>query len=330
MGKIKAVCISEKKGTAKRNIGTSVVIQNHGLENDAHAGNWHRQVSLLSYEAVEAFKARGANVEDGAFGENLLVEGFDFKSYPVGTIFRCNDVVLELMQIGKKCHSECEIFHMIGDCIMPREGVFARVLHGGTVSVGDELIISAGNEPSVGSCADACISDASWQMAQEPKFRAGVITASDKASLGEREDLSGPAICEMLIENGYEVVRTVILPDEEDMLYEEIVRFCDVDKVDVLFTTGGTGFSPRDCTPEATMRAAEKNAPGIAEAIRAYSLTITPRAMLSRAVSVIRNKTLIINLPGSVKAVKESLAFILPTLAHGIEIMRGDTGECGR
>ena len=307
MGKIKAVCISEKKGTAKRNIGTSVVIENHGLENDAHAGNWHRQVSLLSYEAVEAFRARGAKVEDGAFGENLLVEGFDFKTYPVGTIFQCNDVVLEITQIGKQCHSECEIFHQVGDCIMPREGVFAKVLHGGTVSVGDELII--GNKA---------------------KFRAGVITASDKGSRGEREDLSGPAICEMLTENGYEIVRTAILPDEEDVLYNEIVRFCDEDQVDVLFTTGGTGFSPRDCTPEATMRAATKNAPGIAEAIRQYSLNITSRAMLSRAVSVMRNQTLIINFPGSVKAVKESLTYILPTLAHGIEIMRGDAGECGR
>lgn len=307
MGTIKAVCISEKKGTAKRNIGTSVVIENHGLENDAHAGNWHRQVSLLSYEAVEAFRARGAKVEDGAFGENLLVEGFDFKTYPVGTIFQCNDVVLEITQIGKQCHSECEIFHQVGDCIMPREGVFAKVLHGGTVSVGDELII--GNKA---------------------KFRAGVITASDKGNRGEREDLSGPVICEMLTENGYEIVRTIVLPDEEDVLYNEIVRFCDEDQVDVLFTTGGTGFSPRDCTPEATMRAATKNAPGIAEAIRQYSLSITPRAMLSRAVSVMRNKTLIINLPGSVKAVKESLTFILPTLAHGIEIMRGDAGECGK
>lgn len=306
MGKIRAVCISEKKGTAKKNVGTSVVIENHGLERDAHAGNWHRQVSLLSYEAVEAFRARGAQVEDGAFGENLLVEGFDFKTYPVGTVFECNEVVLEITQIGKQCHSECEIFHQVGDCIMPREGVFAKVLHGGTVSVGDELTVR-----------------------NKPRFRAGVITASDKGSRGEREDLSGPAICEILAGNGYELVGTALLPDEEELLYQEIVRFCDEEKPDVLFTTGGTGFSPRDCTPEATLRAATRNAPGIAEAIRYYSLKITPRAMLGRGVSVMRNQTLIINLPGSVKAVRESLGFILPTLAHGIEIMRGDTGECG-
>ena len=105
MGKIIAVCISEKKGTAKRNVGKAVFIENFGVEGDAHAGKWHMQVSLLSHDEVERFRARGAQVEDGAFGENLLVEGFDFKSYPVGTIFICNDVVLEITQIGKKCHS---------------------------------------------------------------------------------------------------------------------------------------------------------------------------------------------------------------------------------
>lgn len=139
MGIVKAVCISEKKGTAKRNVGECRFIEDWGLENDAHAGKWHRQVSLLSFDEVEKFRARGANVADGAFGENLLVEGFDFKTFPVGTVFECNDVVLEMTQIGKQCHSECEIFHQVGDCIMPREGVFARVLHGGVIKEGDEL-----------------------------------------------------------------------------------------------------------------------------------------------------------------------------------------------
>lgn len=139
MGIVKAVCISEKKGTAKRNVGECRFIEDWGLENDAHAGKWHRQVSLLSFDEVEKFRARGAAVADGAFGENLLVQGFDFKTFPVGTVFECNDVVLEMTQIGKQCHSECEIFHQVGDCIMPREGVFARVLHGGVIKEGDEL-----------------------------------------------------------------------------------------------------------------------------------------------------------------------------------------------
>ncbi len=165
-------------------------------------------------------------------------------------------------------------------------------------------------------------------MSGNSKFTVGIITASDKGSRGEREDLSGPAIREMVEKAGYQVVSMKILPDDETLLYEEMVRLCDDVKVDVVFTTGGTGFSKRDNTPEATLRAATKNAPGIAEAIRFYSLQITPRAMLSRGASVMRNQSLIINLPGSPKAVKESLSFILPSIGHGIEIMKGLTGEC--
>lgn len=141
MGKIMAVCISEKRGTQKKNIEKVRLIENFGLEGDAHGGNWHRQVSLLSYEKVLAFEEKGISVEDGAFGENLLVEGFDFKTLPVGTRFCCGDVLLEMTQIGKECHSHCEIYQAVGDCIMPREGVFARVLHGGEIQIGDELEI---------------------------------------------------------------------------------------------------------------------------------------------------------------------------------------------
>lgn len=141
MGKIIAVCTSPEKGTQKQNVGSALLVEDWGIQGDAHAGKWHRQVSLLSYDRVEEFRARGAQVEPGAFGENLLVEGFDFKSLPVGTRFGCNGAVLELTQIGKQCHSHCQIYRQVGDCIMPREGVFTRVLRGGVVRVGDELTI---------------------------------------------------------------------------------------------------------------------------------------------------------------------------------------------
>lgn len=141
MGKIMAVCISEKRGTQKKNIEKVRLIENFGLEGDAHGGNWHRQVSLLSYEKVRVFEEKGISVEDGVFGENLLVEGFDFKTLPVGTRFRCGEALLEMTQIGKECHSHCEIYQAVGDCIMPREGVFARVLHGGMIQIGDEMEI---------------------------------------------------------------------------------------------------------------------------------------------------------------------------------------------
>lgn len=146
MGRVVAVNISEKKGTQKKNVHTARFIEEFGLEHDAHAGKWHRQVSLLSYEKIQDFKAKGAPVEDGAFGGNLIVEGIDFRSLPVGTRFQCNDVVLEMTQIGKECHSGCEIYKIMGDCIMPREGVFARVLRGGIISQGDELSVM--EEPS--------------------------------------------------------------------------------------------------------------------------------------------------------------------------------------
>ena len=141
MGKVMAICISEKKGTQKRNVHEALFIEDFGLENDAHAGKWHRQVSLLSYEKIQDFKKKGAPVEDGAFGENLIVSGIDFKNLPVGTRFQSGDVVLEMTQIGKECHSGCEIYKIMGDCIMPREGVFAKVLHGGRIREGDELTV---------------------------------------------------------------------------------------------------------------------------------------------------------------------------------------------
>lgn len=139
MGKVLAVCLSEKKGTQKKNVGQAMLIKDHGVEHDAHAGNWHRQVSLLSYDKIKAFMERGADVKDGDFGENLVVEGIDFASLPIGTLFTCNDVVLELTQIGKECHHGCQIFQKMGDCIMPREGVFTKVLAGGMIRVGDDL-----------------------------------------------------------------------------------------------------------------------------------------------------------------------------------------------
>lgn len=141
MGNVIAVCISEQRGFQKKNVGSAVFKENWGIEKDAHAGDWHRQVSLLSHEKIEAFRARGAEVDDGAFGENLVVSGIDFRNLPVGTILECGDVVLEMTQIGKKCHSGCEILEKMGECIMPKEGVFTRVIKGGTISVGDTMVV---------------------------------------------------------------------------------------------------------------------------------------------------------------------------------------------
>ena len=285
----------------------AVFVTEHGIKDDAHAGDWHRQVSFLGWEEIEEFRHRGAQVELGAFGENVVAEGFCFKELPVGTRLRCGSVFFEITQIGKKCHSHCAIHQQVGDCIMPREGVFARVLHGGTIRKGDMLEIAEDNLP----------------------LEAAIITASDKGSRGEREDKSGDRAEAMLKEAGYEVVHRTIVPDEKTELVQKMKEFAD-EGIALVVTTGGTGFSVRDVTPEATLEVCERLAPGIPEAMRALSMKVTPRAMLSRAVAGIRKRTLIVNLPGSAKAVEECLGFVLPELRHGIDILRGEAGECGR
>ena len=154
-------------------------------------------------------------------------------------------------------------------------------------------------------------------------IKVGIITASDKGSKGEREDRSGEVIKEMVTAKGWQVIDYVILPDEREQLSQKMKTWCDTGHVDLILTTGGTGFSKRDRTPEATLDIIEKQVPGIPEAMRYYSLQITPRAMLSRSVAGIRRDTLIVNLPGSPKAVRENLESILDSLEHGIGILKG-------
>ena len=167
-------------------------------------------------------------------------------------------------------------------------------------------------------------------MSGKGKYRTGIIVASDKASRGERTDETGPALAALLTEAGYEVALTTIVPDERAILSQTLRDLCDKDGVALLLTAGGTGFSPRDCTPEATLDVAERLAPGLAEAMRAAGMAITPRAMLSRGVAVIRGRTLILNLPGSPRGACENLAVVLPALGHGLDILRGADGECAR
>ena len=309
-GRVRAICISKERGTEKQAVPEGHFLVDFGIQGDAHAGNWHRQVSLLSYDKVEAFNQRGADVSDGAFGENLVVEDIDFASLPVGTRLCAGTAQLEMTQIGKECHSHCAIYKRMGECIMPREGVFARVIQEGIIRPGDDMTAIAPQE--------------------DRPFQAAVITLSDKGARGERKDESGPAAVQLLQEAGYQVAETLLIADEPVVLKKHLIRLADSRQVDLIITSGGTGFSLRDQTPEATLAVADRNAPGIAEAIRAQSMTITNRAMLSRGVSVIRGKTLIINLPGSPKAVKESLGFILESLGHGLAVLRGSATECAR
>ncbi|OBZ33105.1 MOSC domain-containing protein [Megasphaera sp. DISK 18] len=310
MGKIQAICSSDVRGIAKSVIPEGRFKVDWGLEGDAHAGHWHRQVSLLGLESIEDFRRRGGNVEFGAFGENLVVDGFIFSKLPVGTLLRCGDVLLEITQIGKACHSHCAVYEAVGDCIMPREGVFAKVLEGGVIRPGDEMV--------------------EVERGEKRPYQAAVITLSDKGSQGLRQDESGPVIVKRLEQEGYDVVETILLPDGRDELEQHLRQLADQRQVDLILTTGGTGFGQRDVTPEATIAVADRQVPGIAEAIRAASMKVTPRAMLSRAVSVIRKKTLIINLPGSPKACQECMDVFLATIPHGLDLLRGGVSDCAR
>ena len=140
MGKILAICISEKKGTLKNQIEEAKFIEDFGIENDAHAGKWHRQVSLLEFNKIDEFRKKGAQVDFGAFGENLVVEGIELNKLLIGQKIKIGDVLLEVTQIGKKCHDKCQIYYQVGECIMPKNGIFAKVLKGGTVKVGEKCI----------------------------------------------------------------------------------------------------------------------------------------------------------------------------------------------
>ena len=310
MAKIIALCVSKEKGEQKHLVNDALFIKEYGIEGDAHAGKWHRQISLLSKEDIDEFNKKGADVTPGAFGENVIVDENILKDIKVGDWLKVNDVILEITQLGKECHDHCQIYYRMGECIMPRLGIFARVLNGGKVKIGDEI----------------------KRVERDSAFpyQAAVITLSDKGFKGEREDVSGPTIARILKENGYEVVEQILLPDEPSLLKKELIRLADQRQLDLILTTGGTGFSPRDLTPEATMEIMDRNAPGIAEAIRASSMKYTKHAMLSRGASVIRKKTLIINLPGSTKACVESMEVFLETLPHAIELLRGSKRDCAR
>ncbi len=305
MAKVVAVNISKKKGLIKKPVESVHLVEKLGIEGDAHAGNWHRQVSLLDQASVDKMTALGVEgLTPGIFAENITTEGVVLHALPIGTRLRVGETELEVTQIGKECHAHCQVYQQVGMCIMPTEGIFTIVIRGGEIQAGDAIEVLNG-------------------------VRAAVITLSDKGAAGLREDKSGPALVEAL--RGHALVTEhFVIPDDFEQIKAELCRLADSGNLDLILNTGGTGLAPRDVTPEATLAVVERLVPGIPEAMRAESRKITDRAMLSRAQAGVRGRTLIVNLPGSPKGAVECLQVFLPVLAHAVETLRGEAYECAR
>ena len=312
MAKIEAICVSETKGVQKSPTDAAEFQADCGIVGDAHTGVWHRQVSLLAAEDIAAVREVIPDISYGDFAENVVVSDVDLKQLGLGSRLRIGDqVILAITQIGKECHTPCRIGQITGDCIMPRLGLFARVETGGNVRTGDAVEV--------------------LEVVSPAAVQAVVLTISDSCAAGDAQDTAGPATAKMLAEQiDAHVYRTEIIPDEQAGIAARLRHYCDGHSIDLVVTVGGTGFSPRDVTPEATREVAERLTPGLDEAMRAASMEKTPRAMLSRAASGIRKHTLIVNLPGSERAASENLAAIMASLPHAIAKLRDEDADCGR
>ncbi len=312
-GTIQAICVSKNKGERKTPLSVAQLIQDHGIEGDAHAGDWHRQVSLLAASDVDGMRAKGLpDLKAGDFAENIVLSGIDLGALGLGSRLRLGtDVVVALTQIGKVCHARCAIYHQTGDCIMPRLGVFARVVSGGALNAGDEVTV--------------------LDVIPRTALQCVVLTISDRCSRGETEDTAGPAVAALLDrELGAHLYALEVIPDEQEQIEARLRHYADGHTIDLVCAVGGTGFSPRDVTPEAVSAVVNRPTPGLDEAMRQASLKVTPHAMLSRATSGICGSTLVISLPGSERGATQNIQAILPALGHGIRKLRGDATDCGR
>jgi molybdenum cofactor synthesis domain-containing protein len=310
-GRIEAACTSRRKGTGKTPQNSVDFIAGRGINNDAHAGTGHRQISILSLKDIKGFRGKRIRaLPRGAFGENLILSGIDLEHVGLGSRLALGkNAQLSVTQIGKICHTRCAISRQTGDCIMPRLGVFARVLKSGSASPGDKVRI--------------------LELIPRSALQAVVLTISDRCSAGRAKDTAGPAVCKRILKGlDAHIYAAETLPDEQKRIADRLRHYCDGHSIDLIVTVGGTGFSPRDVTPEAVSGIITRPTPGLDEAMRNASLKKTPHAMLSRGVSGISASTLIVSLPGSERGALENMDVILPALNHGLAKLRCDQSDC--
>jgi len=307
MAKIESINISTEKGVKKQQVEEAVLMENFGIMGDAHAGKWHRQVSFLGKVSIDKMiEMGGMDLISGDFAENITTSDIDLLSMRAGDCFRIGEAELVVSQLGKECHKHCEIYHSVGDCVMPREGIFAIVKKGGNIKVGDSI-----------------------EKIEKKGFSAAVITLSDKGSKGERTDETGPAVVQFLKNNiDVSVSRIDMIADDEDKLEGMIKFLVDYQGFDLVITNGSTGIAPRDIAPDVTEKIIDKRLPGYEEAMRMESFKITNRAIISRAVCGTRRQALIINLPGSPKGAVENLSFVIGAVEHTIKKLQGDKEDC--
>jgi len=298
-----SVNISEEKGTVKHPVD-KIILDKRGAKGDAHAGSWHRQLSLLAKESIEkAEEQAGVQFPDGTFAENITTRGLELHRTNILDRFVGENIELEVTQIGKKCHAKCAIGRQVGNCIMPLEGIFARVLKGGELKAGAQFVYL-------------------------PKaFSIMIVTLSDRAAAGEYEDKSGPAIksyCETWAEEKRLRIESdeVIIPDEPGLLRDQLTQAFNA-SYDLVFTTGSTGIGERDIAPETISPMLDKELPGIMELVRIKYGMEKPNALLSRSLCGVKGKTLVFALPGSPKAVSEYMEEIQKVLFHAILMVHG-------
>ncbi len=300
---LRHVCVSARKGIPKHAVGRMELRAGHGIVGDAHAGDWHRQVSLLDQADIDLMEEKGLNLAPGAFGENLVVHGLDFADLGIGTRIAVGEAELEITQIGKVCHTRCAIYEATGDCVMPRAGVFAEVRRGGDVAPGAPVRV--------------------LEHVPRTVVQVAVLTASDRCAAGATRDTSGPAVAAELADAlRAHVAWAGVVADERGVIATRLADLASR-SIHLVVTVGGTGLAARDVTPDATRDVVEREVPGLAEAMRAASARITPNALLSRAVVGTLGGTLIVNLPGSRRAALENLRAILPALPHAFAVLRG-------
>jgi molybdenum cofactor synthesis domain-containing protein len=303
-GRVISVNISEQKGTIKQPV-SQISLDCNGIVGDAHAGPWHRQVSLLGQEDIDFFvKEIKREISSGEFAENITVSGIDLGKVAILDRFRIGQVELEVTQIGKYCHGDnCAIYREVGKCVMPKKGLFCRVINNGQIKADDRV-----------------------EYIPRP-LQIFVVTLSDRASAGVYSDRSGPRAKQILEEyftdkKWHLQINNIVLADDAGRVHEELTKAIS-DEVDVVFTIGGTGIGPRDITPDVVTAICDKVIPGIMENIRIKYGEQKASALLSRSIAAIAGKTQIYALPGSLRAVEEYLTEILKILEHAVYMMHG-------